>query len=597
MDQQTPHVIAANARPQRTKLVKALDLLWIVAGLALLLIFTTIYQMPFRMDDVLHIEWAQKHSFWDAWHPVDGEIVRSVRPIFAGTIWLLTHYGGLQNYFPWHITLVGSFLIALAFAGMTARYISGREAALYFTTAIYWIAFMPILNVLFWYGDLTFTIELMFVCAAWYAGLRGLLEGKMLAWMIGCLAASLGIMSKEPAIPLIFGVWIGAIVFRWSEFRAIWQRHSTWKRVAFVAAFLLPVASAVYIMIVSPTKSNRFIDLGMPADQLELAITERIEYYSAILLSPTARILLLAPIVFLILDLVTKRFGDGVGQFVTRLVLSCIFAFLFFYPLWLALLLLIGCLLIIGIKHPSESRAAWLSLPFALCVVVVVCAVLITSMVAKAQLTELAVTIIVISGWAWAKVWEDGVRVVSPLLQTLQAKVVAGVSCFIVLYAGIMLASPKIAAQEQLLRDVKAVRENANDAITWSAKNIARNATLAGTAYTIHGIASNEELTVQSDRAKLTQQATFAGGFVEVYLGVLGRKDIRLALLSDSLTAMRALDSMRTAGNGYLFLQTALDSALFHGLEFPNDFLKKNDTMLAKFDKGPHRSEIWYLRP
>jgi hypothetical protein len=91
MDQQTPHVIAANARPQRTKLVKALDLLWIVAGLALLLIFTTIYQMPFRMDDVLHIEWAQKHSFWDAWHPVDGEIVRSVRPIFAGTIWLLTH--------------------------------------------------------------------------------------------------------------------------------------------------------------------------------------------------------------------------------------------------------------------------------------------------------------------------------------------------------------------------------------------------------------------------------------------------------------------------------------------------------------------------
>lgn len=582
----------------RSTLVKVLDILFILGGLAMLAIFTTIYQMPFRLDDVLHMEWAVNHDFWDAWHPVHGEIVRSVRPMFAATIWLLTHYAGLNDYLPWHLTLVGSFLIALAFAGLTARYISRRNSSLYFTTILYWLAFTPILNVLFWYGDLTFTIELMFVAPAWYYGLKGLLEGRLGMWTIAAILGSLAVMSKEPAILLVHGVWIGTIVFRLKEFLAIWKSMTKGKRILFILLYAIVLGASLYILLASPTKSNRFFSLTeTPSDQLEFFINDRISYYSSILLSPSARILLITPLVYMVLELVTARFGDSIGAFATRLVVAAVFSFLFFYPLWLALLLIFICLVSIGWKHKTDARAAWLALPFALCVFVIVLALLITVMLVKTQLNELAITLLVITGWAWSRVFEQGVKAIKPLLTSIPAKVMTGFTIFIVIYGGVMIASPKIAKYEQLLRDVRDVRANANNAVKWSAKNLPRNAVLGVTSYSLHGIASADDLTSKDDQTKLMQQYTFNQGYNYVYLGLLGRKDIKLAYLEDSTIAVRALDSLRTSGSGYLFLQTALDSALFYGLTVPNDFRKKSDTLIAKFHDGPYPSEVWYLRP
>src|SRR6266511_163454 len=138
---------------QKLHIIRILDIAFVLGGLFILIIFTTVYQMPFRLDDVLHMDWAREHSFWDAFDVQKGEIVRSVRPVFAMTIWLLTHTAGIDHYFPWHLVLVGSFLIGLTYAGKTARYIAQKDSALYFTTGFFWIAFLPILNVLFWYGD------------------------------------------------------------------------------------------------------------------------------------------------------------------------------------------------------------------------------------------------------------------------------------------------------------------------------------------------------------------------------------------------------------------------------------------------------------
>lgn len=582
----------------RSLLVKILDILFILLGIGLLLLFTTVYLMPFRLDDVLHMQWAMDHDLLDAWHPVRGEIVRSVRPMFAATIWLLTHYAGLNNYWPWHLTLVGSFLIALAFAGLTARYISRRNSSLYFTTVLYWLAFTPIVNVLFWYGDLTFTIELMFVCSAWYFGLKGLLEARIGMWTLGVLLGSLAVMSKEPAIPLVHGVWLGAILFRLKEFKYVWLGMSKAKRILFIVLYAIVLGVSIWILIASPTKANRFFDTSaLTSEQLRFFITDRINYYSSILLSPSARLLLITPLVFMVVEIFTARFGSGVGQFFTRLVLAAAFAFLLFYPLWFAFLLLIACLMIIAWKHRHDARAALLALPFLLCAIVIVGALVITIMLVKTQLNELALTLLVIAGWAWSRVLEEGVEVVRPHLTTVPAKVATLVSIAVVAFTVLMLAGGKIGKYEQLLRDARDVRNNANDALKYAARALPKNSVLAVTGYKLHGIHNFDSLTSTDDQTKLAQQYTFNQGYNYVYLGLLGRKDINVAYLEDSLLTMRVLDSMRTQGNGFVFLQTALDSTLFHGLAIPNDFLKYHDTLIRKFDAGPYPTEIWYLRP
>lgn len=582
----------------RSTLVKILDVVFILLGLGLLFLFTTVYLMPFRLDDVLHMEWARTHTLLDAWHPVRGEIVRSVRPMFAATIWLLTHYAGLNDYWPWHLTLVGSFLIALAFAGLTARYISGRSSALYFTALLYWLAFTPIVNVLFWYGDLTFTIELMFVCSAWYFGLKGLLEARTGMWILGVVLGSLAVMSKEPAIPLVHGVWLGAILFRFREFKAVWHAMPKAKRILFIVLYALVLGVSIWILFASPTKANRFLDPEViPSDEMRRLVQDRIDYYSAILLSPAARLLLITPLVFMVIEIVTGRFGNGLGQFAARLVLAAAFAFLFFYPLWVALILLVACLVFIGWKHRHDARAAWLSIPFIICVIVIVAALLVTSMLVKTQLNELALTILVVAGWGWSRVLAECVDVVRPYMTTVPVKVATTVGIFVVVFAGIMLAAPKIAKYEQLLRDAQGVRNNANNALKYAARTLPRNSVLAVTGYSLHGIDNYHALTSKDDQTKLAQQYTFNQGYNYVYLNLLNRRDINVSYLEDSLITMRVLDSMRVQGNGYLFLQTALDSALFYGLAIPNQFLKYHDTLIRKFDEGPYPSEIWYLRP
>src|SRR5688572_23378071 len=131
----------------RAIIYKYLDILFCIGAVVLVIVFTTVYQMPFRLDDVLHMDWARDHTFWDAFDPIKGEIVRSYRPLFAVTIWILTHTAGTENYFAWHVTLVGSFVIGLTYTGLTARYLSKQESALYFTTGLYWLIALPILNV------------------------------------------------------------------------------------------------------------------------------------------------------------------------------------------------------------------------------------------------------------------------------------------------------------------------------------------------------------------------------------------------------------------------------------------------------------------
>ncbi len=575
----------------RSPHVRIADALLVVGAIALLILFTTRYLMAFRLDDVLHMEWARTHTFFQAWDPIHGSIVRSFRPVFAATIWLLWHTAGTSNYFPWHVTLVGSFLIGLAFAGRTSRYLSGESSALYFTVLLYWLAFLPILNVLFWYGDLTFTLELMLITPAWYFGLRGILEAKLRLLIIGLICGIFAVMAKEPAIVLVHGVLVGAVVFRWREVRALWRMKKTSESYFAMIFYLLFLAITIFILLASDTRSNRFFDFHASNPLLFSDMLERDRYYSSILLRLLPRLLLLLPIFYGCLF--GLPFFDRVRKWKASLI--------FLFALLLALVstrletaaLLLAFSIAIGAIYSRDKRAIQLLLPFAASAVITMAVLTITIMIVKTQLTELAIVLLVLSGWGWSRVWRDLSAYASTYFRSAASRriLLCGIGAGVVLLA--IVFAPSMLKQEALLGNVRDVRNNANDAAKWSAANLPKNALLAMPGYKLYGYGRSDDLSQADDATKIGSQYVFHGGYVFIYLNLLGRPDIASYPLEDSLSLQLQLDSLRNK-RAYLFLQSELDHRKFETQGAT--LLTSKDSLLKAFTKGGFHSEIWQLR-
>ena len=160
----------------------------------------------------------------------------------------------------------------------------------------------------------------------------------------------------------------------------------------------------------------------------------------------------------------------------------------------------------------------------------------------------------------------------------------------------VIAISPRLLREERLLREVRDVRQNANDAVQWSAEDLPRGSLLAVTDYSLYGIDGPGAITSKDDETKLAEQPTFAGGFVFDALAVLGRADFPRTFLTDSVLLPRVLDGMRERPHSYILLQSKLDFDLFHGLDGREPLVSKQDSLVARFSRGPYPCEIWMLR-
>lgn len=571
-----------------------LDVIFLLGALALTLLFTTVYLMPFRLDDVLHMDWAREHTFWDAFHPVKGEIVRSYRPLFAATIWVLTHTAGTENYFAWHITLVGSFMIGLAYAGLTARYLSGDRLALYFTTGFYWFAALPILNVLFWFGDLTFTIELMFTCSAWYFGLKGLKEGRIGYWAAGCILGCAAIASKEPAIVMVHVIFCGFLLLNAKEVISTWRATTVVNRSAAISIYLLLILVTIYIYITSPTRSNRFfIFSNIPEETIEFFIKDRFRYYSDILLNPLSRMVIVVPLVYLLIRSMSVNLRPHKRYIIIfSLVTSCILGYVFETSLLTVSVLLVAAPVMYSIYMKEKSLLT--TLPFSVSIIITFTALMITVMLVKTQLTEVTVLIMVISGMGWSIVARDCGSVYNSF--PLFLKRILYSTALLLMLCGIYLIYPVLSKRETLLRDVQAVRMNSNDAIKKMAAQLPNGSTVLVTGHALFGETNAHDLTSRSDEEKLTDQYTFLQGYVRSYLYNLGRFDLRVAYLESPVLIHKILNSFREHPHSYLFLQTEQDKLLYTsiGETVP---IHRSDTSIIKVERRGFSSEVLKLRP
>lgn len=575
----------------RAVIYKYLDILFFIGAVVLVIIFTTVYQMPFRLDDVLHMDWAREHTFWDAFDPIKGEIVRSYRPLFAATIWILTHTAGTENYFTWHLTLVGSFIIGLGYTGLTARYLSKQESALYFTTGLYWLIALPILNVLFWFGDLTFTIELMFTGAAWYYGIRGLYEAKLSFWITGCLLGAAAIASKEPAILMVHSVFAGLFILSIREVLLKWKTKTTSTKILAIVFYLILCAITLHIFFGSNTRSNRFfVFSNFSADEINFLITDRFKYYSDVLLPSLSRLVIAFPLVYLLLtslDTLFKRRRSAVSVLST-MALSLLLAYYFVDSLLILSGLLITSPILYALIH--KDKRFLLTLPFSLSAIITFAALMMTVMLVKTQLTEATMLVIFVSGMAWVVVWKECVYLFG--LFPVWFKRISPYVFGVFIGGCVYLCLPMLSKREKLLKDVQAVRMNANNSIKWMASHLPNDAMVLVTGHSLYGDEKAYDLTSKSDEDKLKNQYTFLQGYVRSYFYNLGRFDLRVAYLEDSTMLHRVLDSFRTTHTTYLFLQTEVDNERFYEEINDRKPITEADSLLVRFEKNNFSSEV-----
>ncbi len=560
----------------------------------MLALFTTRYRMPFRLDDVVLMLWAKTHTLADAFDPIRGQMINSFRPMFAVTAYALTHLAGWNHRFWWHLTLDLSLLIGIAFIGLTARYITGRWYALPIAVLLYFIAFLPILNIFFWYADLTYGLELAFSGMVWYFGLRGLYEANTRYWFLAMALGVLAVLSKEPAFVLVHVVLLGSFLLERNQIREKWNNRTALQKRAAIISYVLLLGVSFWVAFVSPTRSNRFFAISAP--NLGYFIRDRIAYYSAIYLSITARLLLFTPIVYVFvrnLFRVPRAMSNGL-RFALTSIAAILLALLFFQNILIAIPLTLFIFVALSVTNHSDRPVVRRLLPFLACLLIAVPALLLTIQLVKTQLTEVALLTVVLSSWAWATWGEDLFAFLKSLPSVMRTVVLATAGA-----AGIILLiaiAPRVAHEERLLREVRDVRENANNAVAWAATNLPPHSLLVVTEYPLYGIDGAGALTPLSDETKLADQYTFDGGFVFDALEDLARPDFRRTYLSDSLMLPRVLAAMRTRPHSYVLLQSKLDYDRFHGAAGDAPLLTPGDTLVAEFARAPYPSQIWEIR-
>ncbi|MBS1903670.1 MAG: hypothetical protein JSS75_08215 [Bacteroidetes bacterium] len=575
----------------RTRRRRILDGSLLVLGIVAIVVLVTRYGMPFRMDDVLYMQWAIHHPFTDSFSTTAGELFMSFRPVMAMTFWLLTHLAGPDRYWIWHTLLVGAYFTAIAFTGLTARYICERISALPISAVAYWLAFLPILNVLFWFADLTYALEMMFCSAAWYFGIRALDEFRTSFWVTANIIGVIAVMTKEPSLLLIHGVFLGMVIFRRRRIQRGLKPLSTNGRILWAASYGLFALVSLVMFFSSNATSTRFFHFGeIPRETLHFLMMDRLRYYSDTLATTPFVVFVSLGIVGLIVadSARTVRKSAVIATIFSVLILVC---WVVYKPLLLLTILLAAPLFAIQGGNRGSRRV--LIVPFGAIAIVNSLVLLITMMLVKTQLAELSFLLTLIASVGVASL----VGVISErLLVTSSLRIGATIGIVIAAIGATIFLLPKLRSKEALLCDVRSSRLHANQAIRLMAHQLPQSSTVAVTTPALIGLRSEDELTSTSDDYKVYAQHSFQQGFVRAYFQVLGRPDLHLAYLADSTTLPRTLDSLRSARDHYLFLETGLDVDLAHGKRNGRNWFNGRDSLLARFDDGGFASEVWKLR-
>lgn len=288
----------------------------IMAGamiLAIGMVLPVVFPVYFRNDDVHYIEWARAHRFQDCFSVSQGVLFGMFRPVQNLTWWVLFRCAGLNPY-PYQVAVTITYLGALiCYFGFVSAAISKPVA--WATTGTYLVVFHFLTYIIFWFSDLTYSLELLLSHAALWclaATVRRYSQRKLCAGLVLTFAA---VMAKEPAaiiIPFTFSY----LVF------LNWNTCGIKQRVALaVSSISLVAAAALWILLNPSIHSRQGLSGGLLDSAWHSFITTRWEFYSSSIPKPSLLILVASA-----LFLLTNKLATPIHSLRRRAVISLVIA-------------------------------------------------------------------------------------------------------------------------------------------------------------------------------------------------------------------------------------------------------------------------------
>lgn len=308
------------------------------------------FPVYFRDDDVAYLHWARTHGFLDSFDPGKATLFGMFRPVQNLVWWLLYHAAGLDPY-PYQVVITLTYLVAFGcFVGFAGSAFS-RSVSL-MTAIAYLAGFHFLMYIIFWFSDLTYTLEIMLAHAALWCLAAA---ANPFSWprLTAGLALFLGaVLAKEPAAIMVPFGFVFLVSLRWSSL-------GRGDRIRLAAAAIILLAAGASWILLTPSLRSR---QGIPADSLAVAwrtfIQPRWDYYAQSFAAPPSLLIVAAPVFLVIQRLIRSfRLSASLRTAMALAAASILTLLLKANPAILLAVLVGASLALVFLRHPAGLGA------------------------------------------------------------------------------------------------------------------------------------------------------------------------------------------------------------------------------------------------
>ncbi len=473
-------------------------------------ILTWRFPVYFRGDDATYLAWAAEHANpLAAFSPSAAVLFGSYRPVQNLVWWALYRLFGLHPL-PYQFFCTALFLFSFVAYFRLIEIMHSRRVAVAAIVA-YGVAFSFLGYVVFWFSDLTFILEVLFLNLALAWLLRGCLDGGR-ALVVGGLFFVLAALAKEPSALIVPAVlW----AYLWTRAKALGPAQV--RRTLIVAAVLL--AAGLLWVLVNPYVRQR--QLWNPAlDQSTYLLYARLrwEFYAKFIARGGGTLAVFATLYLALFNALLKsRFGYA-RSLAASILLAAFAAVVLRDAPPVALNLTMISLVIFAVwRHAALPGAVWFAVPLLGLVNV--------GYFARTYLIEASFGLALVSGIALAE-WWSLLRVAAASLPRRGSQIAGGVAIAMAVLLAVASA-PKIAGRLQTLQMVSDTRQSLREATDFVLQNLDQpGAALVVVDYADLGLDYVAHVLDLPDWEKAARQKTMTGEEYARFLRMAGATNI-----------------------------------------------------------------------
>jgi 4-amino-4-deoxy-L-arabinose transferase-like glycosyltransferase len=402
-----------------------------------------------------------------------------------------------------------------------ARQASPRPSAIV-SLVLYPLIFTYLIHIVFWFSDLTYVLELVFINLSIYLMIAAVRKQSGMLVLAG-LAYACAVMAKEPSIVLVPAV---TAAFLWSEWCKLGRQK---RRVSLVYLALISCAGAMWLLVNPYVFRRQGLELASGFGGVWSFVSQRWRFY-ANRLSSGAGIIVWIATAFLVGQtyLRGRPHWQGREQFFC-LAASVVLSLAIVQVPGIALAVLFALMaLLAASRHAATLGAVWSAVPLA--------GILAISYVVRTYLVEASLGLAMVAGaglveigravWGWYRRRHRRVQATF-----------AGLAAVLIV-VGLVVFSPSLSGKVRALHTVSETRQNLRSMVDELARSdLDRALTLVVVEYEDMGLDYVEDILPLSELPKARRQKTMTGDQLQRFLRLAGLPNVEvrnLAWLSEN---------------------------------------------------------------